>query len=225
MAGIYGDNVTGTTNMQFNVSNPRIITSTIMNYTNRKVGAIGVRTDVLRLAFTNNSGIEQSVQSVNGADWTNVFTIGSGVEPTISTFSPESATNWNIVAKNSPVYNGESQICSIYGHVVLKETDGIQQDCVINLGIFVADKLVGETVLTPGSSSLMGVAIPDTSDPLNKSTTSITVNIVTAINTGESVTLKIRQTHTAAVPFTYYQANLFCRPIELTGTDKFLNPV
>lgn len=225
MTGIFGNIPTGTASMTFNVGNQRTNSSNIMNYTNRKVGAVSIRTDTIRLAFSNTSGTEQDIQSSTGSGWTNVFTTGSGVEPTVSIFNPNVATNWTMGTDNSPVYNGDSQICSIYGHVVLKEYDNIQQDCVINLGVFVDGQLVGETALTPGDSPLMGVAIPDTNDPLNKSTTTLTVNIVAALTKGVSVALKIRQSHTAVVPFTYYQANLFCRPIELNGTDKFLNPV
>ena len=224
---------TNTASMRYNSTSSRFNNKNIMSYANRVINNVEVKTDTVRVSFKSPTGVDQDVQGATGADWTSVFTTteGVGIYPTVETFNPTLSTDWDTSTVNSPVYNGTSKIVSIFGHVVLKQADNVQDANNIQLSIWCKKAateavpnpvytMLNESTTTPGTSSIMAVAIADRSSALNKASTSMTVNVVVPITKGESLQLRIRNSGSSTVSYTYLEADLFCRPIELSGTDK-----
>lgn len=224
---------TSTTSMKYNSTSSRFNNKNIMSYANRVINNVEVKTDTVRVSFKSLTGEDQAVQGAASANWTSVFTTtdGVGIYPTVETFNPTLSTDWDTSIVNSPAYNGTSKIVSIFGHVVLKQADGVQDANNIQLSIWTKKApteavpnpvfaMLNESTTTPGTSSIMAVAIADRADANNKASTSMTVNVVVPITKGESLQLRIRNSGGSPVNYTYLEADLFCRPIELSGTDK-----
>ena len=217
--------VTGTPSMQFNAGSQRANSSTIMNYTNRKISSVAIKVDSLRLAFTSNSGQQQNVAGTTAgtgleSDYVNVFHPSVGVVPTISKFSPTVQSAWNTANPISPVYNGEAGLISIFGHVVLRLNGALTTANVLQLAVFVDDTILGSG--TPGysnaNSPYNAIGVPQQTSS-GKSTTDLTINVVLPLTKGQSVSLRIRNSTTNPISYDYFQANLYCRPIELNGVD------
>ena len=222
---------TGTQSMCFNSGSQRANSTRLMSFATRKISAVNVKTDSVRLSYANNTGAVENLHNNNpaGTNWTNVFyEDGQGdVIPTWTVFNPTVPSDWEKGGVGStlitqPTWKGSSSICSIYGHVVLK-LNGVNTDGLFNLGIFINGKLLGATPTVDSlDSPFMSIARPDIHSTSNQTTSSLTVNLVTQIEEGDYIELKMRYmkvggSPTDTVSCRFYQANLYIRPIELSG--------
>lgn len=219
-------NITGTKSMSYNDGSQRANNSNVLNYCNRKIGSVGIKTDSVRLAFVNTNGEQQAIPGKPIgvlSEWDNIFKTVSegGVVPTVEQFSPNVSSNWDVSTINSLVYNGEASLVSIYGHVVLKLNASLTTNNVLELGIFVNDQLIGDGLGGAASSTspFSSLAVPDLTGSVNKATTDMTVNLVVPFAKGTKVELKMRNSTGSPIQYDFFQANLYARPIELTGTE------
>ena len=160
--------------MNYNAVSHRSINAAAMNYTNKTVNSIDINTDNCRLSFASIAGVDQDTQGATGVNWQNVFvnTPGVGIYPDATVLNPNSSSKWDIATKNVPLYKGQSGIVTLFGQVVLKQADAVQDANSIQLTLWSLPAvttavpnpvwaMLQESATVPGTSSMMAIGLAD----------------------------------------------------------------
>lgn len=176
--------------------------STLINYTDKRIGSIDIKTDIVRLSFQNETG-STSIPIASTTAYTNIF---SQVTPTVTTFQNRGGTNWNTSIANAPLYYGDKISCLITATATLKPVSGVTTPTVISLGILKNGVLIAPYAFT--------VAVPDYTNQLQ--TSNLFITVTEPVGPGDVFTLGVKNSTANPLNYNIFQAGLSLRPIELT---------
>jgi len=191
---------TSSNELSYRAATSREATASILNYTDKRIGSIEIRVDIVRLSFQDAAG---STAVAIPAAYTNVFSL---ITPTVVRQNTRGGTDWNTNIVSSPTYIGDGTSCLITASLSLKPVTGVNTANTILVGIFKNNVLIATYGYT--------LAIPDYTN--QRQTSNLFLTVTEPVSKNDVLTMQIRNSTAGSLNYNIYNAAFSVRPIELT---------
>jgi hypothetical protein len=189
-----------TNDLSYRDATSREATANILNYTDKRIGSIEIRVDIVRITFQDTAG---ATAVAIPTSYTNVFSL---VTPTVVRQQTRGGSDWNTNTASSPTYIGDGSSCLITASLSLKPVTGVNTANTILLGVFKNNVLIATYGYT--------LAVPDYTN--QRQTSNLFLTLTEPVSKNDVLSMQIRNSTAGSLNYNIYNAAFSVRPIELT---------